>query len=872
MPRLKKHRHLVRSAVCAFLSLCFLLAGTLLLWVSSWKLPDLSSLDARKVSESTKIYDRTGEILLYDLHRAAKRTVVPYAEISRNVKNATVATEDSEFWQHRGIQLKAILRAAFSNLFAGNLLGGQGGSTITQQVVKNSLLTREKTLARKLKEWVLALRLEKTLDKETILALYLNEIPYGGTVYGVEEAAQTFFGKSSRVLSITEAAYLAALPNAPTYYSPYGNHRNKLEERKNLVLRRMKEEGFITEKEYERAKQVAICAPSSIGAIGAGKEALRPTTSAPTAAPVIKCTATFQPNNETGILAPHFVTFVRQYLEETYSKEALEERGFRVITTLDYELQKIAEEIVKKYALQNKETFDAENAALVAVDPKTGQILAMVGSRDYFDKEIDGNFNATIAYRQPGSAFKPFAYAEALRKGFTPETVVFDLPTEFSTECNPDGTPIREGDEDKCYKPENYDGKYRGPISLRDALAQSVNVASIQVLYLAGLRDSLRLAKDLGIGTLGDPDRYGLTLVLGGGEVKLLELTSAYAAFAAEGVRRESAGILHIEGKDGALIEEWRDRPEPVLEPDIALQITDILSDNKARTPAFGATSPLSFPGRSVAAKTGTTNDFRDAWIVGYTPNLAVGAWAGNNDNRPMHKIAAYIVAPLWHAFLEKALERIPAEPFRKPPERDIAMLPPILRGVWQGGETYFVDKLTGKLATEFTPPELREERAVRNIHSTLYWIDKNNPRVPRITAPDSDPQFPRWEYAVSTWVDEQGLSSSTAAARPTENDDLHRPEFAPRVSLLHPVDGESLSKRKTATLQAEIAARFPLAKVHFFVDNAFVGSAPHPPWQLSFTPSSFDLLPDARHTLTAVVYDVFQNRGEASVSFTVAE
>lgn len=839
MPRLKKHRSIIKSLVFFSFSLVLLLAGTFTLWVSSWKLPDLSSFDARKVSESTKIYDRTGEILLYDLHRNAKRTVVSYSEIPLTAKNATVAIEDSEFWQHKGIRVRAIVRAAFSNLFTGNLLGGQGGSTITQQVVKNSLLTREKTLARKLKEWVLALRLEKTLNKETILSLYLNEIPYGGTVYGIEEAARTFFGKSSRDLSIAEAAYLAALPNAPTFYSPYGNHRDRLEERKNLVLRRMKEEGFITEADSEAAKREDVV---------------------------------FQPNNESGILAPHFVMFVRQYLEETYGREALEERGLRVITTLDYDLQKIAEEVVKKYALQNKEKFDAENAALVALDPKTGQILVMVGSRDYFDKEIDGNFNATIAMRQPGSAFKPFVYAEAFRKGYTPETVVFDLPTEFSTECNPDGTPIKEEDADKCYKPENYDSKYRGPISFRDALAQSVNVPAIQVLYLAGLRDALRLAKDMGLSTLTDMDRYGLTLVLGGGEVKLLELTSAYAVFAAEGTRREPTGILRIEAKDGVIMEEWKDRPEPVLESEVALQITNILSDNKARAPAFGADSPLRFPGRDIAAKTGTTDDFRDAWIVGYTPNLAVGAWAGNNDNRPMHKIAAYIVAPLWHAFLKEALARTPAEPFRKQAERDISSLPPALRGIWQGRETYFVDKLSGKLATEFTPPELREERAVRDVHSILYWIDKRNPRAPRTTPPETDPQFPRWEYAARAWAKEQGLDDQTEAAKPAETDDLHQPQFSPKIVITSPAEGSSLSGRETATLRADIDSRFPLAKVHFFVDSVFVGSVARPPWQLSFSPANLDMSSGAVHELTAVAYDVFQNKGEATVAFTVTD
>ncbi|MSU56116.1 MAG: PBP1A family penicillin-binding protein [Candidatus Taylorbacteria bacterium] len=840
MHRHHRHRrHLIRSVVLLSLSGGLFALGLLTLWVSSWKLPDLSDFSDRKVSESTKIYDRTGTTVLYDLHKGAQRTVVPYSEISRNVKNATVAIEDNEFWQHNGIRIKAIFRAIFANLSEGNLLGGQGGSTITQQVVKNSLLTNEKKLSRKLKEWVLALRLEKAFDKETILSLYLNEIPYGGTLYGIEEASQAFLGKSSRDLSIAEAAYMAALPNAPTYYSPYGNHKDKLAERKNLVLRRMQEVGFITEAEYAHAKKEVVA---------------------------------FKPNSETGILAPHFVIYIRQYLEEKYGREALEEQGFKVITTLDYDLQAIAESVVKKYAFLNKEKFDAENAALSAVDPKTGQILAMVGSRDYFDKEIDGNFNATIAYRQPGSAFKPFVYAAALEKGYTPETVVFDLPTEFSTECNPDGTPIVPENVKKCYKPENYDGKYRGPISLRDALAQSVNVPAIKVLYLAGLKESLRLAKDMGLTTLADTNRYGLTLVLGGGEVKLLELTSAYSVFAMEGIRREPKGILRIETKDGSVIEEWKDIPEQVLSAETSRKISDMLSDNKARTPAFSATSPLYFPGRDVAAKTGTTNDFRDAWIVGYAPNLAVGAWAGNNDNRQMHKVAAYIVAPMWNEFMNEALKRIPQESFQKPAETDTSSLPPVLRGIWQGNRTYFVDKLSGKRATEFTPPSSLEERAVREVHSVLYWIDKNNPTVPRTTPPQSDPQFERWEYAVRKWVGEQGLADETATSIPTQTDDIHSPAFAPHITIQNPIEGSVLSKKDSVTLQATVEARFPISQVHFFVNNLFVGSSTKAPWQLSFTPADIENTLASDNNLTVVAYDVFQNRGEATVSFTVVE
>ena len=830
-----RRRHLTRSFFVLSASVGLVFCGIGLLWVSSWKLPDISALSHRQVTESTKIYDRTGEMLLYDLHQSARRTVVAYGDISRYAKNATVAIEDSEFWQHSGVRVKAILRAMLTNLFAGNLLGGQGGSTITQQVVKNTLLTNEKTITRKLKEWVLAWRLEQTVDKETILGMYLNEIPYGGTIYGIEEASQAFFGKKASGISLAEAAYLAAIPNAPTYYSPYGNHKDELEKRKNLVLERMLGNSFITTEEYDAAK---------------------------------KETVVWKPNSETGILAPHFVMYVRQQLEELYGKERLESEGLRVITTLDYDLQTKGEEMVKRYALQNKETFDAENASLIALDPKTGQILVMVGSRDYFDKEIDGNFNATIAYRQPGSSFKPIVYAEAMRKGFTPETIVFDLPTEFSTECNPDGTPIVPEDAEKCYRPEDYDGKYRGPMTMRDALAQSVNVPAIETLYLAGLPDSLRLAKDMGITTLTNPDQYGLTLVLGGGEVKLVELTGVYAVFANNGIRNAPAAILRVENKDGSVLKEFQPRPERVLEEPIAQTINEMLSDNKARTPAFGENSPLYFPGREVAAKTGTTNDFRDAWILGYTPQLAVGAWAGNNDNHPMHKIAAYIVAPLWHEFMAEALKTLSPEPFTKPPEENTASLPPILRGIWQGNQTYFVDKLSGKLATEYTPPELKEERAVRNIHSTLFWIDKSNPRVPRTTSPDSDLQFPRWEYAVQKWVEEQGLQQQLTTDIPTETDPYHTAGSSPRLSFLSPENGAAFSSPATLRATLSASSKYPLAKVEFFINNFFVGTVTKAPWSLSISLSDLDGL-QATNELKAVAYDIVQNRGEATIHFT---
>ncbi|MBX4216215.1 penicillin-binding protein, partial [Candidatus Parcubacteria bacterium] len=432
-PHVRRHWFIVSAAIALFF-------GSLgLLWAASLKIPDLGAFEERQVQNSTKIYDRTGKVLLYDLHANMKRTVIPLSDMGDYIKKATVAIEDKEFYQHGGVRFTSIIRAILVNAMSGSF--SQGGSTITQQVIKNTLLTQDKKPSRKIKEWVLALKLEREISKEDILALYLNEAPYGGDMYGVEEAANYYFDKSPADLTLGEAAYLAALPQAPTRYSPYGKNRGELDARKALVLSTMRTLGFITKDEYEKAQAEIV---------------------------------TFLPHTEGSSKALHFVMYVKEYLEETYGESALLS-GLKVTTTLDYSLQKKAEEIVEKYAKENEKTFNAENASLVAIDPKTGHILAMVGSRDYFDKEIDGNFNVALAHRQPGSAFKPIVYAAAFMKGYTPETVLFDLPTEFQTTCTPEGKPL-PGTSDECYMPENYDRKYRGPITLREALAQSINI------------------------------------------------------------------------------------------------------------------------------------------------------------------------------------------------------------------------------------------------------------------------------------------------------------------------------------------------------------------------------------------------------------
>lgn len=693
-----------KPLIMLLLSAGLIISATILIWISTFKVPTTESIRERRVSESTKIYDRTGKILLYDTGGNVRRSVVPIENISRHIKNATIAIEDKEFYSHHGVKPTAFIRATLVNILSLNF--SQGGSTITQQVVKNSLLTSEKLISRKLKEWVLAIKFEQVATKDEILSMYLNEIPYGGVIYGVEEASQAFFGKKSSDVTLAEAAYLAALPKAPTFYSPYGKNKDKLEERKNLVLREMLKSNFITQEEYDSA---------------------------------IKEKISFIAKGDSGIKAPHFVFYVLDYIKNKYGEEAVSGEGLRVITSLNYDLQAVGEKIVNDYALENKKKFNAENASIVATDPKTGEILAMIGSRNYFDQEIDGAFNITTAKRQPGSTIKPFVYAEAFIKGYTPETVLFDLKTQFSSSCSPDNMTM----ENDCYAPENYDGVFRGPITLRNALAQSINIPSVKVLYLAGLSDSIRLARDMGIETLSNRGDYGLTLVLGGGEVTPLEITSAYGVFANNGIKTEISPIIEIKNKAGEILETHNPNPSQVLDKEIALKISSILSDNDARAPSFGQTSALYFPNRDVAVKTGTTNNYKDAWIIGYTPNIVVGAWAGNNNNTPMEKkVAGFIVAPMWRAFMDQTLAKTPDEQFEEPLVEDKSQLKPVLQGIWQGGKF-----------------ENNNTTVTGGVHSILNWVNKDNPRGDYPSDPNSDSQFERWERGVRIWAQDHNLS-----------------------------------------------------------------------------------------------------------------
>jgi len=818
---MSKRRHHIRNFFLGLIALGFaagfVLAGVFLLWASTLTMPTISIIEAQRSEQSTKIYDRTGEVVLFDMHQDIRRTVVELDDVSDHIKNATIAIEDAGFYEHYGIEPLAIVRAVVRNLQEGDLLGGQGGSTITQQVVKNTLLVQEKKISRKLKEWVLAIKLERELSKDEILELYLNEAPYGGTKYGVEEASQGFFGKSAQDVSIAEAAYLAALPQAPTYYSPYGSNKEALDTRKNQVLDRMKDLGFIGEEDYITARDEVV---------------------------------EFRPFTSATIKAPHFVFYVIDQLSQMFNEEDIAQANLHVVTTLDWELQKEAERIVYEKAIENSDKYNATNASLMAVDPNSGAILTMVGSRDYFDEEIEGNYNIGLAERQPGSSFKPFAYAAALQKGYTTETVVYDVRTQFSTNCKK--TDLTS--EDECYSPGNYDDKFRGPMTFREALAQSVNVPAVKAIYLAGMKETIELAQAMGISTLDDWQRYGLTLVLGGGEVSLLEMTSAYGTFANEGYRYPHNSISLVRDGTGKELYSHELDGERVVEEEIARSITDVLVDNIARTPAFGANSYLHFPGYDVAVKTGTTNDYRDAWIIGYTPTIAAGAWAGNNDNSAMEKkVAGFIIAPMWNEFMQFYLDREEEIVEFTEPEELSDDLKPVLLGMKGFNTKLQNNEDEEETNTQTTTP-----------HSILHWVQKDDPLGATPSNPARDPQYEYWEYGVLLW----SVTRGAVDIEDILNGDNGYGLGTVDVTISSPEDRERVEANEEVSVRLSVDTENEVERVEYYIDGTPLGV-----YKIEDT---FSFMPgergyeDGRHALQVVVYTETGERGAASVDFIV--
>ncbi len=812
-----------KKIVLILLAAVFFFFGATLIWATTIKLPDLSNFQARKIANSSKIVDRTGQVVLYDINQGVRRTEIPLSEMGDNIKNASIAIEDEHFYTHSGIRPTSILRAVLVNITKGGF--SQGGSTITQQIIKNTLLNTDKTITRKIKELVLAVKLEKQFTKDQILTIYLNDNPYGGTIYGVEEASRAYFNKKSADLTVAEAAYLSSIPKAPTYYSPFGKNKDKLEDRKNTVLKKMLDLKYVTQEQYDTAKKEVVA---------------------------------FNTQAQNSIKAPHFVFYILDYLQQKYGQDVMENGGYTVTTTLDYDLQQKAEEIVKEKSLANEKAYKASNSALLAVDPTTGQILSMVGSRDYFDKTIDGAYNVVTAKRQPGSSFKPFVYAAGFQKGYTPDTTLFDVATQFSTTC--DTSPKT------CYAPDDFDGKFEGPLSIRSALAESRNVPAVKMLYLVGLDDALAMAKNLGITGLGDKSRYGLSLVLGGGEVSLLDMTTAYGVFATGGIKNQTTGILSVKDHQGNIVEEFQSSPTQVLDKNIALQITDILSDNKASFPTFGGL--LNVPG--TAAKTGTTNDNKDAWVMGYTPTVVVGVWSGNNDNKPMAK-GSTISVPAWKAFMQEVLKKYPTTAFEKPlPDPNYATLKPVLRGQWMGNKSVWIDKITGKLATENTPPEAREEKIITDVEDILYWVNKSDPRGPAPTNPYSDAQFPLWNSGVQSWWQQNSYKYKviTQADLPTDYETIHTNENKPTLSISGLPD--QLQQTDKATITITNSNQYPITSVDIFINNTYVTTLSNP-FRFIFNPKEYGNLPGI-YTLKAVAINTIYETNQKEQSFTITQ
>jgi penicillin-binding protein 1C len=838
LKNLYKNKKLMKNLMFLIGGIFILTAGVLTVLLSSLSIPDFHSFEDRKVVNSTQIYDRTGKILLYNLNNDIKRTDIPLDQMGPNIENATISIEDSDFYNEGGVRISSTIRALISNVFHVGI--GGGGSTITQQLIKNTLLTPNRSYIRKLKEWVLAIKINHSMSKDKILEAYLNEIPYGGNVYGIDAASLSYFNKAPADLTIAEAAYLASIPNSPTKLSPYGANRDKLDARKNLVLSRMLDLKYITQAQYDEAKNEVV---------------------------------TFAPQATMGIKAPHFVFWIKDYLEQKYGADMVDNGGLKVTTTLDAGLQAQAEQIVKDGALQNEKTWNASNAALVAIDPKTGQILTMVGSRDYFDKTIDGNFNVATATRQPGSSFKPFIYATAFNEGFTPDTVLFDLPTEFQTTCDAYGKALPGHDQSECYMPQDFDGKYRGPMSLRNALAQSINIPAVKLFYLAGLPASLKTAESMGISTLGPVGQYGLTLVIGGGEVSPLDMTSAYGVFANDGIRNPYTGILEVQDVNGNILEQYQPNPQNVLPKNTALTISDILSDETAREPTFGVHSALFIPGKDVAVKTGTTNNDKDAWTIGYTPSIVVGVWAGNNDNTAMKSGGSAVAAPIWNKFMTAALATLPNETFEKPDlTTDPTTVKPVLRGFWQGNENFFIDKTTGLLATPNTPKETLEEKVVTNVHSILYWVDKNNITGPPPANPYDDPQFSHWEIPVQNWWAQNSYKYpvTTLSEKPTATDNVHTNQNKPVVSIIEPDTKTVYASDQKIPLKISSSGIYPLQKIDIFVNNVYLESLT-PPFNFSFIPKDLGSL-QADNEIKIISYDTMYNSSETDSDFKVAQ
>lgn len=717
------------------------------MWYSR-DLPTPGKLSASNLSQATKIFDRNG-IVLYDIFQKQNRTYVTLTQIPKYLREATIAIEDKDFYANQGFSIMGYLRAVRNVLFFRGLTGG---STITQQLVKNSLLTSERTIPRKIKEFILAVQVDKKYTKDQILELYLNVAPYGGITVGVEAASEAYFGKKVKDLTLVESAVLAGFPQRPSYYSPYGQNSKAYIDRSKDVLRRMREDGYITGKQEKDAV-------SSLPGVAFLNE---PQT----------------------IKAPHFSFYIKDLLIKQFGENMVEHGGLQVVTSLDYKLQKKAEDITKQ-EVESASGLRVSNGASIVINPKNGEILAMVGSKDFFATEsaaakgnevsFDGQFNVvTQGLRQPGSSIKPVTYATALAKGYTASTLIMDTKTVFPN----------QGEKD--YIPENYDGKFHGPLQLRFALGSSINIPAVKLLSMVGIKNMLTTANEMGLSNLAPTSdnvkRFGLSITLGGGEVRLIDIASAYTSFANGGFKTEPTAILKItDSKGNVLFERKEVSKKKVLSEEVAYIISHMLLDNNARLITFGTNSYLNVSGRTIAVKTGTTDDKRDNWTIGWTPTVLVATWVGNNDNSPMGNVASGVTGatPIWRRIILEALKGKPDEDFKKPDNVIAVTVDSLGGGLPVDGQStrseYFI-KGTEPQGQSIIYKEIKVSKADKNKIASQSEIDHSEYETRKFIAflendPISTDGKNRWQEGIDAWINEQYKDDSLYHP-PTEKSD----------------------------------------------------------------------------------------------------
>ena len=765
-----------------------LLAGVVLLFflvligIFAWFSRDLPAPGklSQASQNSTVFYDRDGKIL-FELYKDKNRLPVAFSDVPDTVKKATIAIEDKDFYKHGAISNAGIIRSLFLLVVNRKISGG--GSTITQQLIKNVLLTSQQTAARKLKEIILAFSVEEKYTKDEILGMYLNEAPYGGSFYGVGSAAKGYFNKAPKDLTLLESALIAGLPQNPSVYSPFIGVKDTWKQRTKDVLRRMREDGYITTKqEQDSLKNIDKLTFSQV---------------------------------RMSINAPHFVFYVKQLIEKEYGDKIMDQ-GLKIKTTLSLDVQQKAEKIVKDEIENIKDYYKVGNGAVIVLDSQTDEILGMVGSYDYNDTAY-GNYNVAISSRQPGSAVKPITYALALEKGYTPSTVVMDVQTVFPIKGQPDYVPV------------NYNGKFSGPKQLRFALANSLNIPAVKLLAMTGVHDFLEKADLMGLHTLAPTDanmnRFGLAVTLGGGEVSLLDLSNAYSVFARGGVRKDTVAVLEIRDQNDKLIFSSRAGNETkVFSPEISFLISHILSDNNARSEEFGLRSYLNIPGKTVAVKTGTTDDKRDNWAVGFTKGITVGTWVGNNNNSvmdPRVSSGATGASPIWYKLMGELLKTYPDGIIDKPDKVKAVTVDSLFGGLPKDGiptrSEYFIDGTEPKDVSPFYKKvkiSKSNGKLANDVEIKTGNYDEKDCYVVTESDPVSTDGKNRWQEGIDTWRAQQGDDKWKC---PTEVSDNRSEDVV--VSIKNPSDHSTISD-KTFTVKVKITTISSLKNVKILLNN----------------------------------------------------